>query len=140
MPTLKNSKHEAFCLMVAALESDVAAYKKAYKCSQASAEANASRLRENEGVKRRIAELQKATATEKTLTMQERREFMAETARNSKVNIRNRMAAVMHDARLAGELIEKGELTGKDGKPFQSVVPPIILNLPAAMMEPRRLC
>ena len=71
--------------------------------------------------------------------MQERREFMAETARNPKVNIRNRMAAVMHDAKLAGELIEKGELTGKDSKPFQTVVPPIILNMPAAMMAPRPL-
>lgn len=124
---LKNQRHEFFCQHVANLESDVAAYKMAYRCSQSSAETNASRLRENEGVKRRIAELQRASATAATLTMQQRREWIARTVRlnlfhfdkerhgdlveeiieesgKQRIKSASKRACIMDDARLAGEL------------------------------------
>ena len=135
---LKNQRHESFCQHVAKLESDVAAYQKAFKCSRASAEANASRMRENEGIQRRIAELQRASATAATLTIQERREIAAEIARDKTVAPAVRLSATVIEAKHAGEFMERAELR-KDG-----AIPPLDFssltrNLPAIFFQPRQV-
>jgi len=57
---LANIRHERFCREIISGKSQVEAYRLAgYECAQRSLEANAHRLMENDGVKKRIAELGK---------------------------------------------------------------------------------
>ncbi len=93
-------------------------------------------------VKVRVDELRAAAVTETTLSMRERREFLArlvrtpiaqidehhplcqsvkyvenETGRRVEYKIADKVAAIMADARLAGELTEKVQHTGIAGRP-----------------------
>lgn len=155
------AKHDAFALHVASGMSDVKAYQKVFKCSRVSAEKNAWRLRENDGVKARIAELHRKSDATAVLTMQERRQFMARVKRvnlhnfdpeidgdlideitiedgKKKFKLPSKRGCIMDDAKLAGELIDKAELTGKDGAPLPSAVPEVIINyLPPHIARPR---
>ena len=62
-------------------------------------------------VRARVRELQAASATATTLTMQERREMLAGLARGEKGKVAHRdLVAILHlDASLAGELVVKAE-------------------------------
>mgnify|MGYP000097228329 CR=1 FL=1 len=66
------AKQLAWCRFVVQGCSDVEAYKKAYKASQANAEKNATRLRASEGVKRELEKLQ-SKADEKSIMSRQRR-------------------------------------------------------------------
>jgi phage terminase small subunit len=111
MPRLSNQRRERFAQLVASGESGAAAYRAAYGAEGASAEAGASRLLSNSRVLERVAELQRESATATTLDMQRRREIMAEIANDRKARAADRIAAVLADAKLAGELVEKSEVT-----------------------------
>ena len=62
-------------------------------------------------VSERVVELQRQSATATTLDMQRRREILAEIANDRKAKAADRIAAVLADAKLAGELVEKSEVT-----------------------------
>ena len=58
----------------------------------------------NDSIAARIAELRAMSATAATLTMQQRRAIAAAIARDTTARASDRIAAVMADAKLAGEL------------------------------------
>jgi hypothetical protein len=100
--------HELFSQRVATGLSATAAYRAIYGAAK-NADVFGPRLMGNDGIRARIAELQAASATSATLTMQERREMLAAAARCKTVKHGDLVAIVLADARLAGELIEKRE-------------------------------
>lgn len=160
MPALKNQRHEAFSHNVARLDSDLVAYQKAFKCSRANAIKNAWTLRENKGIAARIAELRQKAETITVMDMKERREYMARVKRVNVVNfdperdgdlideiiiepdgkkrikLPSKRSCVMDDAKLAGELIDKQDLTS-DGEALPSVMPSINLQMPPSFLARR---
>jgi|ERR1043166_8883926 hypothetical protein len=132
MPILTNPKHEKFAQLVATGKSDVAAYQEVYGGSQINAKRNAHRVKENEGVSARITELQKKADKSTLLTMQQRRELLREIADNRAAKNADRIAAILADAKLSGELMDRRELSGQlhDSKP-------IIVNIPPVFAKPR---
>ncbi len=81
MPVLQNPKHERFAQLAALGNSDTAAYRKAFKCKQSTAETNAYRLREIEGVAERIADLQEMAAAKTVMSLTEKRQYLADIVR-----------------------------------------------------------
>lgn len=112
MAALKNARHEAFARGVALLKPDVDAYREAFGCKQSTAEANATRMRERSEVSARILEIQAASATATTLTMQRRREIAREIADSPQAKNSDRLNAIVIDAKLAGEYNEKVQVSG----------------------------
>ena len=78
------------------------------------------RLLGNVGIRGRVAELQARSATAATLTMQQRREIACTIAIDTTAKASDRLAAILADAKLAGELVEKVEQTVDDKR----VLPP----------------
>ena len=111
MPPLANSRWEKFSQLIASAETGAAAYRTTYDARGASAEANASRLLRNDKVRRRVAELQAASATSTMLTMQERREALAAAARRDNIRARDLVCVLLADAKLAGELVQRAVQT-----------------------------
>lgn len=135
MPVLDNSRHEKFAQEVAKGMDATAAYISVYgKSSRSSANSSAARLLAN--VRFRVQELKEASATATTLTMQERRERLARIVRCDltridtsidgdlvqeittsdgvvKLRLPGKRECIMDDAKLAGELTEKLELSGQ---------------------------
>lgn len=70
------------------------------------------------------------------LTMNDRRAIMAEIAAKPNVDDDTRMRAVMNDAKLAGELIDKQDLTS-DGEALPSAMPTIEMRLPPSFLARR---
>ena len=103
---LKNRRHEAFCHVVAAGGPAGVAYRELYPGALAStAETEGPRLARTPEVKLRILSLRRAAAERPTevtlLTMQRRRELCRECAEDSLANWRDRLRAVLFDARHA---------------------------------------
>lgn len=84
---------------------------------------------------RAVSTVAKTLAT-KLLTMHDRRLIMAEIASDPKAERDTRMRAVMNDAKLAGELIDKQDLT-TDGEALPSVMPSINLQMPSTFLARR---
>lgn len=100
---LENPKHERFVQFVAAGVDATEAYKRTYpKAKGAAAQAASSRLLKN--VMPRLSRLQEASATDSVMTLIEKRMISAEIARDQKQRAADRIAAIMADAKLAGEL------------------------------------
>ena len=129
-----NQRHERFAQLAANGETGAAAYRATYGAEGASAEAGASRLLRNDKVSERIAELQRESATATTLNMRRRREILAEIAGNKSAKDADRINAVLADAKLAGELVEKQEVT-------HAIDPttPIEVQLPLVIITPRKV-
>lgn len=128
MPTLARHRHEQFAQRVASGETATAAYRAIYSAATKVAEANGSRLLRIAKVSARVAEMQRASATARVMSLQEKREFLAlivrtpigqidensplcqwfkrTTGRRATFEIRmpDKLQAIMLDARLAGEL------------------------------------
>lgn len=82
MPVLDNPRHEKFAQLVAKGGiSDLRAYMAALDANEESANTNAWRLREDEGISARIRELQERAADKVVLSMAERRAFLARVVR-----------------------------------------------------------
>ena len=111
MSLLKNSRREKFAQACASGLSAAAAYRSAYHYKGKQADSLGARL--SVKVSDRIRELKQASATATTLTMKERREIASEIARNKDCKPSDRLAAVMAEARLAGELTDKVEHSGQ---------------------------
>lgn len=108
MPTvieggLTNLQHEKFAQLFARGVDATEAYKKAYPGSKgASAQAAASRLLKT--VMPRVQGLRGAAVTETVMDITEKRMIAAEVARDKEQRAADRIAAIMADAKLAGEL------------------------------------
>ena len=103
MPPLANPRREKFAQHVATGESATAAYRLVYAKAK-NADVMGPRLLGNVGVRARVAELQSRSAIAATLTMRQRREIACAIATDSTARASDRLAAIMADARLAGEL------------------------------------
>lgn len=117
MPILANPRWEKFAQHVATGESATAAYRMVYAKAK-NADVMGPRLLGNVGVRARVADLQARSATAATLTMQQRREIACVIALNTTARDSDRLAAIMVDARLAGEL--KPEATVNVGVTVQT--------------------
>ena len=105
-------KHELFAQRVAAGDEAGDAYAACFpKAARRSAKSAGPRLLANVVVRARVAELQAASATALTLTMQERREMLARVARESDMTPLHLASVLRIDAELAGELIRREEVT-----------------------------
>ena len=80
-----------------------AAYRAVYGTGK-NADVFGSRLMGNDGICARVGELQAGSATAATLTMQQRREIACAIARDTTARASDRLAAILADARLAGEV------------------------------------
>lgn len=134
MPALANKRHEAFALAVASGMGGTAAFRKVSGRARSGDSVMANKWLRL--VKNRVEELQRATETANTLTMQERREFIARLIRtpiaqidehdplcqsvkyvenergsSREYRVADKVSALMDDAKLAGELVEKVEQT-----------------------------
>jgi hypothetical protein len=151
---LKNPKHEEFARLVASNVSPATAYLSVYpKATPKSAAETGSRFSKDLKISSRISELkgiaervekkaqEKAIdkAAEKVvftlLTMNDRRRIMSEIATTS-IDEDTRMRAVMNDAKLAGELIDKSDLVS-DGQPIATAAPSIVFAPPTAFSSRR---
>jgi hypothetical protein len=128
MPVLEDQTHERFCQLVLKGKSDTAAYMEAYGVSQDSAQSNAWRVREYEGVKHRLAELFGKLEEKTVLSLVEKRRYLADVVRTEigkvdehsplcqsvkygkdgvEYKMPGKLEALKLDAMLAGELQEK---------------------------------
>jgi hypothetical protein len=123
MAALSNPKHERFAQLLAKGENATAAYKAAgYSATGNSAEAAASRLLSDVKVQARISELQERAAikVEKTAADVVR---MLEEDRKLAREIQQPGAAVsasMGIAKILGLVVDRSELTGKNGGPIET--------------------
>lgn len=159
---LTSAKHERFARFISKAMDIGPAYAKTYpKSKKRSADSAGSLLLKNHDVKQRVQYLKTLSASEEALTQAERRRFMARVVRvnltkfnpekdgdlieevteengKKRYKLASKRGCVMDDAKLAGDLIDKAELTGKDGAPLPSAVPEtIICYLPPHMAKPR---
>lgn len=138
MPILDNPRHEAFAQEKAKLMSDVEAYKAAFRCKQSTAEANATRMRDNDGITARIREIQSGTATATTLTVTRRREICSGIAEDVTVEPHVRIAATLAEAKHAGELIDRAELKVKAAPSQEDVAAAVQATLARRGLVPGR--
>lgn len=153
-----SQKQELFAIAVANGETPTEAYHRAWpKASRKTCTEQGSRITRVCNVAARIEEIHQekrtaeaalyaqATASVveefrgKLLTSYRRRQLLQARAENPLLTEQALVAILTLDARLAGDLIEKQELTGKDGVPLPSVVPSIVVNMPAALVGRRPL-
>lgn len=124
MPALSNAKHELFAQAIAKGDTQAEAYVKAgYKPS----EPNASTLRSNQKVAARIAELLNGAAKRTEITVASITERLLKIAERGESGTEAPMlsvarASLMDAAKLNGIVVDKGELTGKDGAPLNVAV------------------
>ena len=90
-------------------KSATAAYRAIYGAGK-NAEVFGPRLMGNDGVRARVADLQASTAKACVLTLERKRDLLAGFANNCDAKMADRSAAVMADAKLAGDLTEKAEI------------------------------
>lgn len=133
---LKNSRIEKFVQAYAGGEPAYKAYMRFYKASQKAAEANSSRLLSKDKVKARLAEIQGKGEKKALLTMQRRRELLVERAEKPEITESALCAILRLDAQLAGELIDKTDLT-TDGEALPAMLPSINFQMPASYIERR---
>lgn len=78
MPVLQDARHETFAKLVATeRKSALQAYQQAYECSAETAQTNAWRVREYEGINARITELSGQITEKAVLSAIDRREWLA---------------------------------------------------------------
>lgn len=117
MPILKNTRHEKFAQNLAKGKTSDESYSDAgFKPNRG----NAIRIKANESIATRVLELQSAggerilvTIVSLTLELEEAHFMFLKTIKATSAAV----FAVMGKAKLRGLLIDKGELTGKDGGP-----------------------
>lgn len=168
MPKLQNPKHERFAVQVAKGIPATKAYLAAYPGAKTQPEASASRLSRNAKVAIRIAEIQKKAETESVLTLQEMLEYLTSVARTPigeideksplaqsaeydisttakgktqrrtlKIKMPDKLRAIELAAKLKGLLKENVEM--RHSGFVQHDHKAIILNIPAAIAQPRLL-
>lgn len=116
MPVLKNSRWETFSQALVAGDSQRIAYKKAYpkaeKWKDATVDNNAYNLAKKSEILARCNELKEAAAAGAVLTRKEKRELLAEMARNEELLPADRQRAIDLDNKMEDEYTNKVELSG----------------------------
>lgn len=154
---LRSSKREKFCQKVIEGKNAIDAYVVAYKTTRSNADANSHLVRNSPDVNGRIQYLQGQITSSIVLSMRERREWLARVVRanvndldiekdgdiveeiiidangKKRFKLPSKRACIMDDAKLAGEIIERSDITSGGG----SIVPHIILNLPESFTTPK---
>lgn len=160
---LDNTQYERFAQLVVSGIDTAEAYRKLNPdCTEESSWNGSWRWTRKDEVKNRIKWLQKQSAAKAVLTMDERRQFMARVVRAKlheldfdkdgdliqeivrtegtekkagieKFKLPGKRECIMDDAKLAGELLEKQEVTQK-GDPDA----PIVVQLPQICYTPRK--
>ena len=98
-----NIRQERFAELVASGVPATTAYRQAgYTQDGRIAEAHASRLVDNGGVKSRISELRKPDTRKSVLTLADKREFCREVVKKADAKMSDRLRALEIDAKLAG--------------------------------------
>lgn len=120
MPVLDNPRHERFAQELAKGEPASTAYVNA---GYSANEGNCIRLKGNERIKARVAEIQGAAADEVICTVHDIARQLDEDRQFARENVAASaaIAATMGKAKVLGLMIEKHELTGKDGGPMETV-------------------
>lgn len=128
MPALSNPKHERFAQLLVKGKSASEAYVEA---GYSANDGNAIRLKGNEKVQSRVAEIQEraairvevsvASITERLLRLADKGEELAEASGLSVAR-----AAAMDVAKLNGLIVDKSQIAGEGGGPLQ-----VIINKPA---------
>lgn len=155
MPALDNPVMERFAQAVAYGMRVGAAYAVDHpEATKKTCSENGSKLAKSTNVAPRIAEIKgiatkietKATAkaiesaakklSEALLTMSERRQLLAKRARRPKISESALCSVLRLDAQLAGELIDKTDLT-TDGEALPTALPSISLQMPPSFLERR---
>lgn len=111
MAQLDNPRHEAFAQAVASGMTGADAYRKVYGKVKAPRAGACDLNRDFPDVPLRVKELQAESKTETVMDMRERRELAATIARDKEQKAADRIAAIMADAKLAGELVDRVEAT-----------------------------
>lgn len=153
---LKNQRHEKFARLISQGKMNREAYERVYSARGISADVGASQLLSfskpfHGKIARRVEWLKSQAATESTLTMKERREWLGRTVKlnlakldvekdgdlieeivheadgRKRYKIASKRACIMDDAKLAGDLIDKTDLTS-EGQALPSAMPTIIFN------------
>jgi len=120
MPALENARHERFAQELAKGKTADEAYQEA---GYSENRGNATRLKANESVASRVAEIQNAAAKRTEITVASITERLLAIASKGEGTSEAPMLAVaraslMDAAKLNGLVVEKQELTGSDGKPL----------------------
>lgn len=155
MPALESSIEEEFARAVAGGMKVGAAYAAGHpNASKKTCSENGSKLAKSTKVKPRIIEIRQISAkigekaTKKAvenaakklgtalLTMQRRRELIAERANRKGVSDSALVSLLNLDAKLAGELIEKTDLV-TDGQALPAAMPQIIVAVPGSFATRR---
>lgn len=102
---LDNSKHEKFVQLVASGNSQSDSYKKVYKLKKSDdfAKVNASQLLTNTNIQKRLQFLKNQNAEQDALTRAEKRQILAEFARNKTLSAKERISAIETDNKMTGD-------------------------------------
>jgi phage terminase small subunit len=117
MPALENARHERFAQELAKGKTADEAYQEA---GYSENRGNATRLKANESVASRVAEIQTAAAKRTEITVASITERLLAIAAKGETTTEAPMLAVaraslMDAAKLNGLVVDKSELTGKNG-------------------------
>lgn len=116
MPILKNSRWENFVQALIAGDSQRVAYKKAYpkaeKWKDATVDNNAYNLAKKSEILARYNELKAEAATGAVLTRKEKRELLAEMARDENATFADRQRAIDLDNKMEDEYTSNVNLSG----------------------------
>lgn len=102
---LANSKHEKFVQLVASGNSQSDSYKKVYKLKKSddNARISASQLLTNINIQKRLQYLKNQNAEQDALTRAEKRQILAEFARNPELSAKERISAIETDNKMTGD-------------------------------------
>lgn len=141
MPALRNARHEKFAAHYGKTGNASESYRVAYgpKRTEAADAACASRLLTDAKVSLRVKEFQEKAATGTILNMTRRRELMYQFAHDEQAKHADRIAAIMGDAKLAGELIDKQAHTVDFVRPITIRLPGILTDVQAAAQRRKGL-
>lgn len=121
MPVLRNARHETFAQEIAKGKTADEAYQLAgYKENRG----NATRLKANESIEERVAELQQAGAVRAEVTIDgliAEAELARLKAMGEKGGAAAAATAITVKAKLAGKWIDRNQHTGANGGPIQHV-------------------
>jgi hypothetical protein len=132
---LRRAHHERFAQLIVSGLSQADAYRE-IKGDRTGARTMGAKWAARVDVRARIAELLEKTKARALLTNHDRRMLMSKIANDPDERAETRMRAAMNDAALAGELIEKADLTS-NGEALPSALPPVTLNVPPVFVTRR---
>ena len=116
MPVLKNPRWETFVQALIAGDSQRVAYRKAFPSSKKwkdnTVDSRASELYKNSEIVGRYNELKEAAATGAVLTRKEKRELLAEMARDESLLPADRQRAIDLDNKMEDEYTSRVEMSG----------------------------